>query len=82
MHFLVMSNELSTPTVLICPADKKQAATDWEHLRAANVTYQVRSGEGVNDTDPQQVLAVCPIHNNVLRTDGSVQRERPGSRRN
>ena len=82
MHFLVLSNELSTPTVLICPADKKQAAADWEHLRAANVTYQVRSGEGVTDTDPQQVLAVCPIHNNVLRTDGSVQRERPGSRRN
>ena len=82
MHFLVLSNELSTPTVLICPADKKQAAADWEHLRAANLTYQVRSGEGVNDTDPQQVLAVCPIHNNVLRTDGSVQRERPGSRRN
>ena len=82
MHFLVMSNELSTPTILVCPGDKRPPATDWANLGAANVTYQVRSGEGVNDTDPMQVLAICPIHHNVLRTDGSVQRERPGSRRN
>ena len=82
MHFLVMSNELSAPSILVCPADTRQAATDWAHLGAANVTYQVRSGEGVTDANPQQVLAVCPIHNNVLRADGSVQRERPGPRRN
>ena len=82
MHFLVMSNELSTPSILVCPADKRLTATDWEHLRAANVTYQVRSGEGVTDANPQQVLAVCPIHNNVLRADGSVQRQSPGPRRN
>ena len=78
MHFLVMSNELSTPSILVCPADKRLAATDWAHLGAANVTYQVRSGEGVTDANPQQVLAVCPIHNNVLRADGSVQRQWPG----
>jgi competence protein ComGC len=82
MHFLVMSNELSTPSILVCPSDKRPAAMDWAHLGAANVTYQVRSGEGVTDANPQQVLAVCPIHNNVLRADGSVQRARPGSRRN
>jgi len=82
MHFLVMSNELNSPSILVCPADKRPAAMDWEHLGAANVTYQVRSGEGVTDANPQQVLAVCPIHNNVLRADGSVQRERPGPRRN
>jgi hypothetical protein len=28
MHFLVMSNELSTPSILVCPADKRQAAMD------------------------------------------------------
>jgi hypothetical protein len=81
-HFLVMSNELSAPSILVCPADKRPAATDWAHLEAANVTYQVRSGDGVTDANPQQVLAVCPIHNNVLRTDGSVQRQWPGPRRN
>ena len=77
MHFLVMSNELSTPKILVCPADTKQAALDWQGLQAGNVSYQVRSGESVVDTDPQQVLAVCPIHNNVLRVDGSVQRQGP-----
>jgi hypothetical protein len=82
MHFLVMSNELSTPSILVCPSDKRPAAMDWAHLGAANVTYQVRSGEGVTDANPQQVLAVCPIHNNVLRADGSVQRQWPGPRRN
>jgi competence protein ComGC len=82
MHFLVMSNELNSPSILVCPADKRPAAMDWAHLGAANVTYQVRSGEGVADADPGQVLAVCPIHNNVLRADGSVQRQWPGPRRN
>jgi hypothetical protein len=77
MHFLVMSNELSTPSILVCPSDKRPAAMDWAHLGAANVTYQVRSGEGVTDANPEQVLAVCPIHNNVLRADGSVQRQWP-----
>jgi hypothetical protein len=82
MHFLVMSNELSTPSILVCPSDKRPVAMDWAHLGAANVTYQVRSGEEVTDTHPQEVLAVCPIHNNVLRADGSVMRERPGPRKN
>ena len=75
-HFRVMSNELSTPKVLVCPADtKKQPALDFASLQAANVTYELRSGTNVNETDPQQVLAICPIHNNVLRCDGSVMQE-------
>lgn len=81
LHFLVMSNELSTPRILVCPADNKPAAQDWQNLQAGNVTYQVRSDEKVNESDPQQVLAVCPIHNNVLRVDGSVQQGTSGSRR-
>lgn len=76
-HFQVMSNELSTPKILVCPADsKRQPAPDFLSLQSANVSYQVRSGPNVSDTNPDQVLAVCPIHNNVLRCDGSVQRER------
>lgn len=77
VHFLVMSNELTTPRILVCPADTKQPALGWQSLTAANITYQLRSGENVNSTDPQQVLAICPIHNNVLRVDGSVQSNRP-----
>jgi Domain of unknown function (DUF4190)/GYF domain 2 len=79
-HFLVMSNELSTPRILVCPADTKQPVQDWRSLAAANISYRLRSGEKVNSQDPQQVLAVCPIHNNVLRVDGSVQSGTPTQR--
>jgi len=79
-HLLVISNELSTPKILTCPADTKQPAQDWQFLTAANISYRICSGEKVNDTDPQQVLAVCPIHKNVLRVDGSVQTGTPTQR--
>jgi hypothetical protein len=80
MHLLVMSNELGTPGILVCPADKKPTVQDWSGLTAANVSYQIISGPAVNSTNVEQVLAVCPIHHNVLRTDGSVQRRGPGQR--
>jgi hypothetical protein len=76
-HFLVMSNELSTPKILVCPADtKRQTALDFLGLQPAYVSYKLRTGSDINEMHPDQVLAVCPIHNNVLRCDGSVQRER------
>jgi hypothetical protein len=69
-----MSNELSTPRILVCPADtKKQPALDFLNLQPANVSYQVCTGTNVNENNPQAVLAVCPIHGHVLRCDGSVQ---------
>ena len=80
-HFRVMSNELSTPKILVCPADtQRQPAMDFVSLQAANVSYQMRSGTNVTETNPEQVLAVCPIHNNVLRCDGSVMMERKARR--
>jgi hypothetical protein len=79
--FQVMSNELSTPKVLICPADsKRQPALDFQSLQPANVSYRVRSGTNVNETNPEEVLALCPIHNNVLLSDGSVQTRRKARR--
>ncbi len=73
LHLQVMSNELSSTKILVCPADTKQPASAWQAMQAANVSYQVYSGENVNDTNPQQVLAVCPIHKTIVRVDGSVQ---------
>jgi hypothetical protein len=79
IHFQVMSNELSTPRILFCPADtKKHPALDFLNLQPINVSYQVRTGTNINETNPQAVLAVCPIHGTVLRCDGSVQ---PGRKR-
>ena len=79
LHFMVMSNELTIPRVLFCPSDSKRSfALSFQNLQAANVTYLLRTGPGVNETNPAVVLAVCPIHNNVLLTDGSVQRRPRG----
>jgi len=77
-HFMVMSNELSTPRILVCPADSfRQAAADFVRLRAVNVTYQVRSGPNVNQEHPQEVLVRCPIHGYELLCDASVRQGRP-----
>jgi hypothetical protein len=73
VHLMVMSNELSNPKILVCPADSKHSGIDFQSLTAANVTYQVYSGTDINDTNPQAVLAVCPVHGTTLLCDGSVQ---------
>ena len=78
-HFQVLSNELVTPKTLVCAADSaRHAALTFQDLQPANVTYQLRSGTNIADMFPQEILARCPIHGNVLRGDGSVER---GSRR-
>lgn len=74
LHFQVMSNELNTPKILACPADdEKHAAPDFSHLQALNVTYQIHSGTNVSSGNAELVLAICPVHHNVLLSDGSVQ---------
>jgi prepilin-type N-terminal cleavage/methylation domain-containing protein len=37
--FLVMSNEVITPKVIICPSDTRKAAETWASLRETNVSY-------------------------------------------
>ena len=74
MHLRVMSNELSTPKILACPADSsKQPAVDFGTLKSSNVSYLVRSGTNIGEVHPQEILARCPIHGHVLYTDGSVR---------
>lgn len=77
-HFLVMSNELATPKILVCPADSHtHPAANFSQLRAANVTYQVRSGPDINETHPDAVLVHCPIHGHDALCDGSVRQAKP-----
>ena len=72
-NFLTMSNELSTPKVLICRADSAhKPAANWQEFNANNVSYQMLS-PGVAETYPDVVYARCPIHNGVSLVDGSVQ---------
>ena len=40
-HFQVMSNELSTPKILVCPADTRVAAANFVRLKNQNVSYFV-----------------------------------------
>jgi prepilin-type processing-associated H-X9-DG protein len=54
-HFQVMSNELSTPVILICPADIRKAAKSFSVLSNTNISYFV--GVDANDRFPQSLLA-------------------------
>jgi hypothetical protein len=74
-HFLVMSNELSTPKLLCCPHDEsKILAADWGKLSGTNLSYRLRTDAKVNDSNPREILAVCPADGAVLYCDGSVSR--------
>ena len=53
-HFQVMSNELSTPKILICPADLRTIADNFSRLKNQYVSYFV--GLDANDMNPQRFL--------------------------
>ena len=55
-------------------ARAKQLTADFSGTQAVNVNYPVRSGTNVSDRLPDEVLAVCPIHNHVIHRNGTVQR--------
>jgi hypothetical protein len=74
MHLLVMSNELSNPRILVCPSDhSKTSCFNFPALRQWNVSYLLRTGTNIDESNPTQVLAICPIHGHILLCDGSVQ---------
>jgi hypothetical protein len=73
LHFQVMSNELSTPRILVCPKDQsRKPAAGFPGLQASNVTYRVRSGTNLNESNPTAVLVVCPLDGNTVLCDGNV----------
>jgi len=73
-NVLSMSNELSTPKILLCPADtNRPVAADWSSFTMANCSYEFLAPAEVADIEPQRVLSRCPIHGNIGLCDGSVQ---------
>jgi len=54
-HFLVISNELSTPKLLVCPRDQRQEAANFKELRGENISYFV--GLDASQTNSQTLLA-------------------------
>jgi len=56
IHFLVLSNELNTPRILVCPADTTRiAATNWTSFRNGNLSYFV--GINASEASPQMFLS-------------------------
>ena len=73
MHFRVLSNYGLVASRLVCPGDiARSAATSFGGLGPENVSYRLRTVDTVKETNPQEVLAVCPIDGNTLYCDGSV----------
>ena len=55
--FLVMSNELSTPKILFCPADLgKVWATNFASVANSNISYFI-GVDATNDLNPQMLLS-------------------------
>jgi prepilin-type processing-associated H-X9-DG protein len=53
LTFQVMSNELSTPKILVCPNDtKRNSATNFTHLSRDNISYFV----GVDATETNATM--------------------------
>lgn len=55
VHFQVLSNELAVPKVLVCPADGREAASDFASMRNTNLSYFI--GLDADETRPQMLLA-------------------------
>ena len=54
-HFLAISNEISTPNILICPTSRKKTATTWQSFSDRNISYFL--GITAAETYPQSFLS-------------------------
>jgi prepilin-type N-terminal cleavage/methylation domain-containing protein len=72
-HFQVMSNELSTPKLVLCPADasRAEAATNFNFFSNSNLSFFI--GLDASNSDPQSLLSGdrnitngIPIRNGIL----------------
>jgi len=90
-HFLALSNEVVSPKVLRCPADDSRtqansfSTTKPKGVAGKNVipfdensvSYFLRTDRAVDETRPNEILAVCPHHGreyNVLLVSGEVKK--------
>lgn len=71
-HLAVLGNAISNKKILICPADVKTWVVDPGRLAPENVSYEIMSGPNVTESNPEEVLARCPIHNHRALVNGAV----------
>ncbi len=68
--FLSMKEELNTPRILNCPDSKAPPVTTWAEVAAGRGSYQLLA-PGISESgNPMTVIALCPIHGNVVLLDG------------
>lgn len=53
--------------MFVCPADSKRAAKDYSQLTPENISYRIRVAA---EFKSGEIVAVCPVHTNVLFTYG------------
>jgi hypothetical protein len=71
---LSASDEMNTPKILVCPADKRNLPAEslWDRFDPSRVSYEY-FGAGQTDVgDPEPPLTRCRIHGHVGLFDGSV----------
>jgi Domain of unknown function (DUF4190) len=73
--FISMSNELSSPNILVCPSDRlTSTAINWAQFGPNNVSYDyLAPGHDEKSERPRMAVFECPFHGNVGLGDGSVQ---------
>jgi hypothetical protein len=70
--FISMTNELSWPKILFCPADHlHQPMTNWATFTANNCSYEIVT-PGIYKTNTNVVFLRCKIHGYVGYSDGRV----------
>jgi hypothetical protein len=79
-HFQVLSNELSTPKILMCPAEEfgwKNAATNWIDFSNSNISYFVDvDAQVTNDrtmlSGDHNIAGGPPLKNGLLELTAST----------
>jgi len=73
--FLSMSNELTTPLILVCPSDKGHTkAQNWDGFSTSNVSYEfLLPSADEKKLAPETPVFQCPIHGSTAMGDGSVR---------
>ena len=71
-NFVCMSNELSTPKILVCPGDhQRQKARDWASFTSADCSYEILA-PGLRVGDTNTAYFRCTVHEHLGFTDGTV----------
>ena len=77
-HFQVMSNELSTPRILACPADTRVAAYNFVQFNNQNVSYFV--GLDANEISPQMFLSGDRNISGPTKPENGILKIRPSDK--